>query len=104
MPTDGSTTPEFSVVVTVSTPQCMSLLYVTNVSGFYCAQKGHCKSGMVFAINPPATGNTYSAFKNLAMGGGMAASTATAFTSTTISVPPSAAPSMPAGMVMGTNL
>ncbi|KAF8337031.1 uncharacterized protein EI90DRAFT_3119365 [Cantharellus anzutake] len=24
---------------------------------FYCKQQGHCRKGMVFAINPPATGN-----------------------------------------------
>ncbi|CAZ79680.1 unnamed protein product [Tuber melanosporum] len=34
---------------------------------FYCAQPGngkpHCQAGMVFAINPPASGNTLEAFK-----------------------------------------
>lgn len=30
---------------------------------FYCKQVGHCGQGMVFAINPPATGNTFDAFK-----------------------------------------
>jgi plastocyanin len=34
----------------------------------YCAQVGHCSSGMVFAINAPATGNTFSAFQAMAMG------------------------------------
>ncbi|KAG8998270.1 hypothetical protein FRB94_006968 [Tulasnella sp. JGI-2019a] len=29
----------------------------------YCAQTGHCPMGMVFAINPPATGNTFDKFK-----------------------------------------
>jgi len=36
---------------------------------FYCAQtvpKSHCAAGMVFAINPPATGNTFAAFQALA--------------------------------------
>lgn len=30
---------------------------------FYCGQPGHCQQGMVFAINPPATGNTFVAFQ-----------------------------------------
>jgi uncharacterized cupredoxin-like copper-binding protein len=30
---------------------------------FFCARKGHCQSGMAGAINPPATGNTFDAFK-----------------------------------------
>lgn len=33
---------------------------------FYCAQGDHCKSGMVGAINAPATGNTFDAFLGLA--------------------------------------
>ncbi|KAG0634566.1 hypothetical protein HOY80DRAFT_860209, partial [Tuber brumale] len=39
---------------------------------FYCAQPGngnpHCQAGMVFAINPPASGNTLEAFKEKAAG------------------------------------
>ncbi|KAG9028747.1 hypothetical protein FRB95_006115 [Tulasnella sp. JGI-2019a] len=35
----------------------------------YCRQANHCASGMVFAINPPATGNTFAAFKSMAMNG-----------------------------------
>ncbi|CAL1698938.1 unnamed protein product [Somion occarium] len=30
---------------------------------FYCKQVGHCGQGMVFAINPPSSGNTFDAFK-----------------------------------------
>lgn len=30
---------------------------------FFCARKGHCQGGMAGAINPPATGNTFDAFK-----------------------------------------
>ncbi|TFK30192.1 hypothetical protein FA15DRAFT_651700 [Coprinopsis marcescibilis] len=29
---------------------------------FYCAQGQHCQGGMVFAVNPPAEGNTYETF------------------------------------------
>lgn len=29
---------------------------------FYCGQVGHCAAGMVFAINPAKTGNTFDAF------------------------------------------
>lgn len=43
--------PTFIVDVNVSTPLW-----------FYCAQVGHCPKGMVFGINPPATGNTMEAF------------------------------------------
>ncbi|KAJ6461648.1 hypothetical protein DFH09DRAFT_1011607, partial [Mycena vulgaris] len=35
---------------------------------FFCAQTGHCAKGMVFAVNPPATGNkTFAAFQAAAM-------------------------------------
>jgi len=31
---------------------------------FYCAQAMHCESGMVFAVNPPTSGNkTFTAFQ-----------------------------------------
>jgi len=33
---------------------------------FYCRHVAHCRKGMVFAINPPKTGNTFSRFKALA--------------------------------------
>ncbi|PUU83616.1 phosphatidylethanolamine-binding protein [Tuber borchii] len=42
---------------------------------FYCAQGTHCKSGMVFAINP---GPKFPDFLNKAMGGANATATATA--------------------------
>jgi len=34
---------------------------------YYCRQIGHCGKGMVFAINPPTTGNTFSNFLALAI-------------------------------------
>ncbi|KAG8998255.1 hypothetical protein FRB94_006953 [Tulasnella sp. JGI-2019a] len=39
-------------------------------SWFYCAQEGHCPMGMVFAINPPASGDTFQAFQQAAMATG----------------------------------
>jgi len=33
----------------------------------YCRQTGHCGKGMVFAVNPPQTGNTYQAFMSNAI-------------------------------------
>jgi plastocyanin len=50
---------------------------VTDISKpiwFYCATGNHCRSGMVFSINAPATGNTHAAYKALAMGGSASAS------------------------------
>lgn len=35
---------------------------------FYCKTGAHCKAGMVFSLNAPATGNTADAFKAAAMG------------------------------------
>jgi plastocyanin len=35
---------------------------------FYCKTGTHCKSGMVFSINAPATGNTFDKFKATATG------------------------------------
>jgi len=46
--------PQFTITVNVTTP-----------TWFHCAQKNpssHCAAGMVFAINPPTTGNTFAAF------------------------------------------
>ncbi|KDQ10310.1 hypothetical protein BOTBODRAFT_498122 [Botryobasidium botryosum FD-172 SS1] len=34
---------------------------------FHCEQTGHCPQGMVFAINPPASGNTFDKFKAAAL-------------------------------------
>jgi len=34
----------------------------------YCQVPGHCQSGMVFAVNAPASGNTYAAFVDAAEG------------------------------------
>lgn len=55
--TDATTFPTFTVKVNDTSPVWV-----------YCAQSGHCSSGMVFAINAPATGNTFDAFKAKAMG------------------------------------
>jgi plastocyanin len=41
----------------------------TNPIWFYCQQSTHCAAGMVFAVNAPATGNTFDAFKQPAMSG-----------------------------------
>jgi len=41
---------------------------------FYCAQTGHCPSGMVGSINAPATGNTFDAY----LANALKSSTATA--------------------------
>ncbi|KAJ7132930.1 Cupredoxin [Mycena filopes] len=48
---------------------------------FYCAQTNpvsHCSKGMVFAVNPPATGKTFSAFQAAAMGGSNATASGSA--------------------------
>lgn len=37
---------------------------------FYCGQTGHCPAGMVFAVNPPHTGNTFAKFKHMAQASG----------------------------------
>jgi hypothetical protein len=55
--TDATTFPTYTVRVNDTTPVWV-----------YCAQSSHCSSGMVFAINAPATGNTFDAFKAKAMG------------------------------------
>lgn len=56
--TDATTFPTWTVPVNTTGPVWV-----------YCAQSGHCTSGMVFAINAPTTGNTFDAFKAKAMGG-----------------------------------
>lgn len=55
--TDATTFPTYTVRVND-----------TSAVWVYCAQSSHCASGMVFAINAPATGNTFDAFKAKAMG------------------------------------
>jgi hypothetical protein len=49
--------PEFEILINDS---------VTPIWG-YCSQVGHCAGGMVFSINAPSAGNTYSAFQQLAI-------------------------------------
>ncbi|KAI5479604.1 hypothetical protein MNV49_003341 [Pseudohyphozyma bogoriensis] len=57
--------PAWTLEVTVSTP-----------IWFYCAQANHCESGMVGAINAPATGNkTFAAFMANAVGGNSSTTT-----------------------------
>jgi hypothetical protein len=85
----------------------LSLRFVL-IAGFYCKQAKHCESGMVFAINPPTSGEkTFQAYKALAMGGSSTV-IATAITSTLVSVtappPPPAAYSPPPMIVPGTNI
>jgi len=70
---NATTNPTITVNVTVTTPLW-----------FYCKQEGppvHCGQGMVFAINPPATGNTFPIYlaKAIALNG----TTATGTTNTT---------------------
>ncbi|KAF8600223.1 hypothetical protein BDV93DRAFT_525511 [Ceratobasidium sp. AG-I] len=37
---------------------------------FYCGQTGHCPDGMVFAVNPPKSGNTFEKFQKKAQHSG----------------------------------
>lgn len=41
-----------------SFPTYVVNVQVTTPLWFYCAQSNHCSTGMVFAVNPPTTGNT----------------------------------------------
>ncbi|KAG9012063.1 hypothetical protein FRB95_013594 [Tulasnella sp. JGI-2019a] len=61
-------------------------ILVQNTEPFWihCEQTGHCPMGMVFAINPPATGNTFDAFKAKALALAPASSTDGTMTATTI--------------------
>jgi len=52
-----------------TTPSTFSIkVNHTNPIWVYCAILGHCKAGMVFAVNAPTTGNTYEVFKQVATG------------------------------------
>ena len=67
-------------------------------------QGNHCKQGMVFAINAPASGDkTFGNFKNNAMGMGTSTVYATSTTSTTTSVYASPTNSMAPGTNVGTD-
>jgi len=83
MPNDGTDMPTATMTVSVTTPLW-----------FYCRQTGHCQQGMVFAINPPSTGNTFQNFKNNALGTSAATATvvSTSVVQTTTSVPPPSSP------------
>jgi len=52
---NATTFPTFEITVNDTTP-----IWV------YCRQTGHCGQGMVFAVNPATSGNTYTAFQALA--------------------------------------
>ena len=76
------------------------LLRLDLMVGFYCQQTGHCKMGMVFAINPPTSGDkTFQAYKNLATGG-TATVVQTVNTATTVSVTAAPPPPPPPAAVM----
>jgi len=55
---------------------------------FFCAQATHCLQGMVFAINAPATGNTFDAFLNNAKSGGTTPPPVTSNPPPTTNTPP----------------
>ncbi|KAK1926460.1 Cupredoxin [Papiliotrema laurentii] len=57
------------------------LINSTDPIWIYCSQVGHCQSGMVMAINAPATGNeTLAAYRALAMGGSAASASSSGAT------------------------
>jgi hypothetical protein len=56
----------------------------TDPAWFYCKTGTHCKSGMVFAVNPTAE-RTFDAFKATAQGGGTGNATASSAPSGTAS-------------------
>ncbi|KDQ12371.1 hypothetical protein BOTBODRAFT_34670 [Botryobasidium botryosum FD-172 SS1] len=69
---------------TASFPEASFVVQDTNPIWIYCRQTGHCQSGMVFSVNAAATGNTFDAFKALAVANGTSTTAAT----------PTAAPSV----------
>jgi hypothetical protein len=109
MPTDGSKTPSFTYTVATKSPLCILVLRFFLIVGFFCKQGNHCKSGMVFAINPATTGDkTFQNYKALAMGG-TSTVVQTATTSTLVSVtspppPPPPVASPPPMQVPGINI
>ncbi|KAF8511556.1 hypothetical protein BU17DRAFT_77499 [Hysterangium stoloniferum] len=48
---------------------------------FHCKQTSHCQQGMVFAINPPTSGDTFENFQAAAIASGSATATTSAWTS-----------------------
>ncbi|KDQ19390.1 hypothetical protein BOTBODRAFT_51811 [Botryobasidium botryosum FD-172 SS1] len=64
----------------------------TNPIWVYCAIPGHCKAGMVFAVNAPTTGDTYESFKQIAAGTGPG-----------VEINPSSAGASPTGSSGGSN-
>ncbi|KAK7680354.1 hypothetical protein QCA50_016594 [Cerrena zonata] len=75
----------------VSKSRPMKDFFVTDASKplwFYCKQVGHCAQGMVFAINPPAVGNTFDAFRNRALQSNATSTTSASGSSATSSATP----------------
>lgn len=74
--TGGASAPVYTIPVNATTP---TWFYVrlpfglfevdTDLSDRQCSQGAHCAAGMGFAINPPASGNTITAFIAKAMAG-----------------------------------
>ena|SRR5579859_3185264 len=95
--------PSFTFQVTTKDPTCMFPSSSRLRSGFFCAQRNHCKSGMVFAINPATTGDkTFDKYMANAMGG--AASTVTAATTTAVTTSVTASPAPVMSQVPGVNV
>jgi len=59
---------------------------------FYCGQVGHCKTGMVGVINPPASGQTLDQYKSAAAGSS-GSSTPASVQGGTVAAPSSSTPS-----------
>ncbi|TFK63708.1 hypothetical protein BDN72DRAFT_305851 [Pluteus cervinus] len=72
-PSDGGLDSGFKPVTAGGDPVTFQVtVAATTPMWFFCKQSNHCAQGMVFAINPPATGNTFDAFQANAEGGGSA--------------------------------
>ncbi|TFK63702.1 hypothetical protein BDN72DRAFT_847335 [Pluteus cervinus] len=69
VPLPGGISSGFNPVTPGMNPLPTFQVHVTdnNPIWIHCEQVNHCPSGMVFAINPPTTGNTLDAFKQLAL-------------------------------------
>jgi len=56
--------------VTSDFPTVSLTVLTTDPIWIYCQQTGHCQQGMVFAVNPPPSGNTFDKFKAAATASG----------------------------------
>ncbi|TFK61949.1 hypothetical protein BDN72DRAFT_413790 [Pluteus cervinus] len=90
VPLPGGASSGFNPVTANTNPLPTFQVHVTDTKPIWihCEQANHCSSGMVFAINPPATGNTFDAFKKLAVAGGSSGSSAPVGTPYTSPPPP----------------